>query len=104
VKFPSTTAKRHYCSAAINGDTAFSQFHTHGNGMPRSKACTYCRGALNVEEGYHCVVAWDANGVYRIGDAVKIFTSPAAAQRYADSRPQDVLVVRWIYADQAGRI
>ncbi len=88
-------AKRHYCISAAN-DGYRSQFHTKRDGAPRGKTCTYCRGKLVVQEGLHGVFVWAGDARYPVESAVKTFTSPAAAQKFADKNADKNYVVRWI--------
>lgn len=92
---PIKLAKRHYCISAASSGWQ-SGFHTKRDGAPRSKNCTYCRGELIVKEGLHGVFVWEGDARYPVEKAVKTFTSPAAAQKFADKHAKDNLVVRWI--------
>ena len=79
------------------GETGFSGFHTSGTGKPRSKQCKYCRSDLITEQGWFGAFTWTGRGFYPHGEALQLFTREADAQRYADERPQDNVVVRWTY-------
>jgi len=92
-------AYRHEC---ISKDAVSWQsgFHTKRDGKPRSARCTYCRGELRIEQGYHGVFIHNWENRYPLAGAVKLFTSPAAAQRYVDTHgdADSPLVVRWVSA------
>lgn len=92
-------ATRHECSLKHRHGSAWSSFHSGGNGKPRSRRCTYCGGEFRTEQGWHGVFEWRGDAHYDIADAARLFTSPAAAQRYADTHPGQ-LVVRWVPASQ----
>lgn len=91
----SEPATRYRCLVKDRADWQ-SPFHAQGNGKPRAKWCTYCHGQLLIERGWHGVFEHSGGtGRYPASDAVKVFASPTAAQRYADGNG-DNLVVRWI--------
>ena len=70
-------ASRHYCSLRDRPGQR-SSLHTAGNGKPRSKTCTYCRGPLTTETGLWGVFEWRGDGRYRREAAEKTFARELA--------------------------
>lgn len=85
-------AKRHYCLSGALGQGGIT--HTSGNGAARIKKCAYCRGTVVTVEGFHGVFIWTGDGRYPAENAVRLFSSIVAAEKFAktDSR----YVVRWL--------
>jgi len=90
-------AYRHECRVKL-GMQWQSSFHTKRNGKPRSAKCTYCGGELLIERGYHGVFVHNQENRYPLDNAVRLFTSPTAAQRHVDvhGSMHNQLVVRWV--------
>jgi hypothetical protein len=83
-------AKRYYCPAQQLGWGC-----DRGSGTAPRPKCRYCGTELITETGSHCVFHWRADSRYQAKDAVRVYQSPKAAQKYADDHGDD-LVVRWI--------
>jgi len=95
-------ATRHECIHHGTGNGG--QSHTKGHGKARSQKCAFCRGRIYTETGLYGVFAWRGDGRYPEADAVKTFTSPVVADRYAETEyvkypGNGGLVVRWIGLD-----
>ncbi len=76
-------------------------FHSAGNGKPRSKRCTYCRGPFVTEFGLWGVFGWRGDGRYPREAAERTFTRELAAEdwRLDHAGAGNSLVVRWIHVD-----
>jgi hypothetical protein len=93
-------ASRYYCSLR-DKPGQLSGLHAAGNGKPRSKTCTYCRGQLVTETGLWGVFEWRGDGRYRREAAENTFTRELAAEdwRLDHTGAGTSLVVRWIPVD-----
>lgn len=90
---------RYACLSIVSDSVHRRPFHSKGSGKPRRKRCGYCHGELLVESGWFGVFVWSGGlGRYDRADALRLFASESAAQKYADARAEDNVVVRWVYA------
>ena len=94
-------AYRYECQLKDRKGSGWSSFHSQGNGKPRGVKCKYCGGGFLVERGKWGVFVYrvDGTGDYRKENAVKLFDSPAAADKLAYANADKNYCVRWIGED-----
>lgn len=89
---------RHFCAS---GDKSIAGHrHTMGAGKgPRR--CRGCGSSLVIARGWWgCFPHSGGTGRYPADNALRLFTTRAAADRFADRRAADNIVVRWVDAPE----
>lgn len=83
-------ARRHFCP-----NRASSQCGGYRSGSGRGK-CRGCGTVYVTQQGWYGVFVWSGRGVYRVGDAIKAFSTERAAESFITR--DETYVVRWIPA------
>jgi hypothetical protein len=95
---------RYECSLRNHTGSGLANFHGKGHGKPRSKTCTYCRGAWIITTGRWGIFEWRGDGRYALDLAIETFDREPAADKAAErvaieriaTNHAGGVVVRWL--------